>query len=552
MGRRQQRRLPRARRRRRLRAQRGHQHAPAQGGHRGDHDRRLRARPRPRRLALHDLPDRARRPTERSACTTCATAASSRRSTSAATSCCTCCALSQALKTAKYAGNEVPAAGGQGDRADLREDARRAPAARSRSPPSTRARTSPTSTRPARRWATRSRSPTPRRCSAACSTRSSTAARPRRTSRSSPRHAGVPVYNGLTDEWHPTQMLADFLTMHERAAQALRRDRVRVRRRRPLQHGPLAAGHRRDPGLRRAPRHAPGAAAAGRRRRDGARARGRPPARTITITDDVAAGVTGVDFVHTDVWVSMGEPKDVWARARAAARPLPGQRGAARRDGQPARSSSCTACRRSTTASTDGRRARSPRRPAWPTASRSPTRSSASPASIVFDQAENRLHTIKAVLVATLAERPRRIRWRSSRWAATPCSGGGTSPRPRTSSGPRGRRPEHAGARRRVDKARGHSRQRPTGGAALALKEDAYGEEAVPARHPRRRDRGSDRLRGRVGAGQCHPASGHGHGRDASAGRRRGPGVRASDQVHRPGVRRAAGGPSSPTSAGGR
>ena len=79
----------RARRRRRLRAQRGHQHAPAQGGHRGDHDRRLRARPRPRRLALHDLPDRPRRGVT-SRCTTCATAASSRRSTSPATSCCTC------------------------------------------------------------------------------------------------------------------------------------------------------------------------------------------------------------------------------------------------------------------------------------------------------------------------------------------------------------------------------------------------------------------------------------------------------------------------------
>ena len=58
VGRRQQRRLPRARRGGRLRAQRRHQHPPAQGGHRGHHDRRFRARPRPRRLALHDLSDR--------------------------------------------------------------------------------------------------------------------------------------------------------------------------------------------------------------------------------------------------------------------------------------------------------------------------------------------------------------------------------------------------------------------------------------------------------------------------------------------------------------
>ena len=64
------------------------------------------------------------------------------------------------------------------------------------------------------------------------------------------RFAGVPVYNGLTDEWHPTQMLADFLTMEERATATARRDRLRVRRRRPLQHGPLAARDGCDPRLR--------------------------------------------------------------------------------------------------------------------------------------------------------------------------------------------------------------------------------------------------------------------------------------------------------------
>ena len=89
----------------------------------------LRARPRPRRLALHDLPARARRlrtasrRTRSPPCpTTCATAASSRRSTSARASCASCCKLSEALKTAKYAGTEVQRLDGQGDRPDLRED----------------------------------------------------------------------------------------------------------------------------------------------------------------------------------------------------------------------------------------------------------------------------------------------------------------------------------------------------------------------------------------------------------------------------------------------
>ena len=67
-------------------------------------------------------------------------------------------------------------------------------------------------------------------------------------------HAGVPVYNGLTDEWHPTQMLADFLTMHEASNKPYRRDLVRVRRRLPLQHGPLAASHGCADGQRRAAR----------------------------------------------------------------------------------------------------------------------------------------------------------------------------------------------------------------------------------------------------------------------------------------------------------
>ena len=80
---------------------------------------------------------------------------------------------------------------------------------------------------------------------AGCSTASSTAGSPRRPSRPSPRYAGVPVWNGLTDQWHPTQMLADILTMRDHAAKPLTEVCVLLPRRRPEQHGQLAAGHRR-------------------------------------------------------------------------------------------------------------------------------------------------------------------------------------------------------------------------------------------------------------------------------------------------------------------
>ena len=140
------------------------------------HDRRLRARPRPRRLALHDLPDRARRGVLRRMYNLRNRSFLKEIDFTPRRAAATCSTLAAALKTAKYAGTEMPRLDRQGDRADLREDARPARGARSRSPPTTRARTSPTSIRPARRSATRSRSPTPRACSAGCTTRSSTAA----------------------------------------------------------------------------------------------------------------------------------------------------------------------------------------------------------------------------------------------------------------------------------------------------------------------------------------------------------------------------------------
>jgi len=124
-------------------------------------------------------------------------------------------------------------------------------------------------------------------------------------------HAGVPVYNGLTDEWHPTQMLADFLTMHESSnkpydmlSYAFVGDCRFNMGRSLLIMGALMGSDVRlaGPAELHPPKDVTDIA------RDIA---GRTGAR-ITITEDPAQAVAGVDFIHTDVWVSMGESKDVW------------------------------------------------------------------------------------------------------------------------------------------------------------------------------------------------------------------------------------------------
>ena len=190
VGRRQQRRRARTRRRRRLRAQHRHQHRPAQGRHRGDHDRGLRARPWPGRLALHDLSRSSAIPRSDSVRatwrSTCATAASSRRSTSPRRAALPA-AAGRGAQAGQVRGHRGEATRRQGDRAHLREDLHPHPVrVRGRRLRPGRARDLP---RPVRLAAgaqgidRRHR----RSARAACTTRSSSAATARRTSRPSPR-----------------------------------------------------------------------------------------------------------------------------------------------------------------------------------------------------------------------------------------------------------------------------------------------------------------------------------------------------------------------------
>jgi ornithine carbamoyltransferase len=212
-------------------------------------------------------------------------------------------------------------------------------------------------------------------------------------------HSGVPVYNGLTDEWHPTQMLADFLTMHE--ASNLPYDELSFAfvgdcrfnmGRSLLVTGALMGA---DVRLVGPPELAPPvdvvAAAEEIAGRTGAR---------ITITDDVAVGVEGVGFVHTDVWVSMGEAKDVWKTRVDLLRPYQvnaellaatGNRKVKFMHCLPAFHDPNTVVGKEMMEATD-----------MPQGLEVTGEVFESEASIVFDQAENRLHTIKAILVATL------------------------------------------------------------------------------------------------------------------------------------------------------
>src|SRR5215213_6432010 len=127
------------------------------------------------------------------------------------------------------------------------------------------------------------------------------------------KYAGVPVYNGLTDEFHPTQMLADVLTMREHSDKPLEQvayaflgDARNNMGRSLLETGAMlgmdvriVAPQELWPAADFIEKHRARAAQTGAR---------------ITVTDDVAQGVAGADFVHTDVWVSMGESHDVWGQ----------------------------------------------------------------------------------------------------------------------------------------------------------------------------------------------------------------------------------------------
>jgi ornithine carbamoyltransferase len=211
-------------------------------------------------------------------------------------------------------------------------------------------------------------------------------------------HAGVPVYNGLTNEWHPTQMLADFLTMHEAShkpyeelAYAFVGDCRFNMARSLLVMGSLMGADVRlgGPGDLQPPADVVTIASD-----IAARTGGR-----ITITDDPAAAVAGADFIHTDVWVSMGEDKSVWKDRVALLAPYQVNSALlAASDNPRVRFMHCLPAFHDTSTVVGSEIMAETGMDEGLEVTDAVFRS---PASIVFDQAENRLHTIKAILVAT-------------------------------------------------------------------------------------------------------------------------------------------------------
>lgn len=211
-------------------------------------------------------------------------------------------------------------------------------------------------------------------------------------------HAGVPVYNGLTDEFHPTQVLADFLTMQEHAEKPLR-DIAYVfigDAANNMGDSLLIGGAKMGMDVRLC---APQSCWPSADIRQQAEQIASTTGARIMITDDIDSAVTGVDFVYTDVWVSMGEPEEIWAERIKLLLPYQVNAALMARTGNPrVRFMHCLPAFHNT----ETVMGREIEQKFGIAAMEVTDEVFESPASIVFDQAENRMHTIKAVLVATL------------------------------------------------------------------------------------------------------------------------------------------------------
>ncbi|QKW19589.1 ornithine carbamoyltransferase [Kitasatospora sp. NA04385] len=211
-------------------------------------------------------------------------------------------------------------------------------------------------------------------------------------------HAGVPVWNGLTDEWHPTQLLADVLTIQEHSTKPLNQTTLVYLgdARFNMGNSVLVTGALLGMDIRIV---APASLWPGEEIRKAADALAETSGARITLTEDVAAGVAGADFLYTDVWVSMGEPKEVWAERIALLKPYQVSMDTVRATGNPAvKFLHCLPAFHDLGTEVG--------RQMFELTGMSELECTdelfESAHSVVFDQAENRLHTIKAVMVATL------------------------------------------------------------------------------------------------------------------------------------------------------
>ena len=210
--------------------------------------------------------------------------------------------------------------------------------------------------------------------------------------------AGVPVYNGLTDEWHPTQMLADFLTMREHLDKPFEEMKFCYLgdARFNMANSYLVVGAKLGMDVRIA---APKSLWPSQELVDMATGFAEEAGGRVTITEDVAEAVRDCDFLLTDVWVSMGEADDVWAQRIELLMPYQVNAQTMAATGNPdVKFMHCLPAFHNT----DTQVGKEIFEKFGLSALEVTEEVFESPASIVFDEAENRMHTIKAVMVATL------------------------------------------------------------------------------------------------------------------------------------------------------
>ncbi|MXR37554.1 ornithine carbamoyltransferase [Craterilacuibacter sinensis] len=213
-------------------------------------------------------------------------------------------------------------------------------------------------------------------------------------------NAGVPVYNGLTDEWHPTQMLADVLTMIENSEKPLSQISYAYvgDARNNMGNSLMVVGCKLGMEVRiGGPKDLwPEESLVEECKKIAAQTGAR-----LVLTDDPKAAVEGVDFIHTDVWVSMGEPKEVWAERIALLSPFQvnAELMAAAKNPAvkflhclPAFHNSETVVGAEVAAVY----------PQFANGIEVTEDVFESHANVAFEQAENRMHTIKAIMVSTL------------------------------------------------------------------------------------------------------------------------------------------------------
>jgi len=214
------------------------------------------------------------------------------------------------------------------------------------------------------------------------------------------KYAGVPVWNGLTTEFHPTQILADFLTMREHTDKPLNKVAFCYLgdARNNMGNSLMVGATKMGMDFRAA---APKACWPNEELVAKCREIAKETGAKITLTEKVEEGVKGCDFLYTDVWVSMGEPDSVWEERVKLLKPYQVNKKAMELTGNPnCKFMHCLPAfhNRETVVGEDmfkkfGLESMEVTEEVFE-----------SNASVVFDEAENRMHTIKAVMVATLGQ----------------------------------------------------------------------------------------------------------------------------------------------------